>query len=481
MKTVTLKRYKFNVSENDNNSALFEFLKLLLLIFLPVAGLLLVYVSTRMTGSQIPVSALYPAAVLQLLFIIVVCVLHLRRYKGSYIPLAALILLMGTGLVLQTRLSFLPAPEAASPVISISQLDAQSNGGDAAIAAFNMRGLNTQLTAYIISLFLLAFIVLYFSGRRFDWMGEKYMLLFTLTIVCLGVLVVLSHIFDGGKFLYSRVPWELAKISLPLALAGFFADNGRFLRLFENGKFNVSAVSWGPFFVITALPLLLFIVLGDLGQVVIYSIVMLVMLYVATKSLIYPLIGLVGIMLIPKIIITASPLLPDYVAVRMELWQNFWSGFPSSDWWDKSYQTANALFALKAGGLSGTGLGLGHPELVPLSKSDLIFAEAAEELGFIGSLSIFLLYLSIITTGIRTAFQCSRRFDFLAVVALTMIFSCQVFVNIGGVINYIPLTGIVLPFLSKGGFSLVAFTVLVGLIMAVSHKNAVVTTYYGEH
>jgi len=481
MKTVAPKRYKFNVSENNNNSTLFAFLKLLLLIFLPVAGLLLVYLSTRMTGNRIPVSALYPAAVLQLLFIIVICVLHLWRYKGSYIPLAALILLMGTGLVLQTRLSFLPAPQTASPVISISQSDAQSIAGNAANATLNVRGLNTQLTAYAISLFLLVFVVLYFSGRRFDWIGEKYMVMFALTIVCLGVLIVLSHVFDGGKFLYSRVPWELAKISLPLAFAGFFADNGRFLLLFKNGKFNASPVSWGPFFVMTALPLLLFVVLDDLGQVMIYTIVMLVMLYVATKSFVYPLIGLVSIMLIPKIIVLAAPLLPDYVAVRMELWQNFWNGFPSSEWWDKSYQTANALFALKAGGLSGTGLGLGHPELVPLSKSDLIFTEAAEELGFIGSLAIFLLYLSIITTGIRTAFHSSRRFDFLAVAALTLIFSCQVFVNIGGVINYIPLTGIVLPFLSKGGFSLVAFTVLVGLIMAVSHKNAVSTTYYGEH
>ena len=130
--------------------------------------------------------------------------------------------------------------------------------------------------------------------------------------------------------------------------------------------------------------------------------------------------------------------------------------------------------AMQAGGLFGTGLGLGHPELIPLSHSDFIYAAAAEELGFIGTLAIFLLYLSIIVTGIRTAFLCKRQFDFFVIIGLVLMLCCQIAINIGGVLNILPLTGVVLPFLSRGGFSLITFTITVGILMAVSHKVTVI-------
>jgi len=162
---------------------------------------------------------------------------------------------------------------------------------------------------------------------------------------------------------------------------------------------------------------------------------------------------------------------PEYIAERFMLWIDFWRAFPSAEWWDRSYQTANALCALRAGGLLGKGLGLGDPYLVPLVNSDFIYAAIAEELGFIGSLSVILLYLSIMITGIRTAFHCRRRFDFFVVSAMTVMLSCQIIINIGGALNILPLTGVVLPLLSRSGFSLITFTALIGVIMAVSHKN----------
>jgi len=88
-------------------------------------------------------------------------------------------------------------------------------------------------------------------------------------------------------------------------------------------------------------------------------------------------------------------------------------------------------------------------------------------------LTIILLYLSIVLAGVHTAYSSSRRFHFLAAAALSLLVGIQVFVNIGGVINLIPLTGIVLPFLSKGGFSIITFSIIVGLIMAVSHKKGI--------
>ncbi len=204
----------------------------------------------------------------------------------------------------------------------------------------------------------------------------------------------------------------------------------------------------------------------------IYSAVILLLLFVATGSFVYPLLGLVAITATHQIAGMWRDVLPVHIATRFTLWHDFWSGFPSAEWWDRSSQTANAFFALNAGGLGGTGLGLGNPNLVPLVQSDFVFVATAEELGFIGTLGIFLLYLNIILTGVRIAFSCSSRFEFLAVSALAIMFCCQIFINIGGVLNIIPLIGVVLPFLSKGEFAFITFSIMIGFIIAVSHKNA---------
>ena len=466
-------RYEFYLSHNKAKNRLYVSLALLLLALVPLGGLAVYCLGLKLTGSQLSIITLFPVALLQFLFIGVIIVLYRYRYRGSYLPLAALILLMGIGLVLQTRLTMNHSVLSQQNYSSYSIIQSATLFQEDSQLSFLIRGLGSYMAAYGISLFMLVCGVRFFSGACFERLSNKYMILFTATALYLSVFILLSHIVDGGKFFYSRVPWELAKISLPLSLAGFFADNSRFLHLFGRGKPVLLPISWGPFLLLTVIPLILFTVLGDFGQIMIYGCVILIMFYVATGSIIYPLVGLTAFLLIPSLLSVFTPPLPEYIADRWEIWNNFWNGFPSSEWWDRSYQTANALFALHAGGMGGTGLGLGYPELVPLSQSDFIFVEVAEELGFIGTLAIFLLYLSIITTGVQTAFQCTRRFDFLAVTALTLIFCCQVFINIGGVINFIPMTGIVLPFLSKGGFSLVTFSILVGFIMSVSHKNAV--------
>lgn len=292
----------------------------------------------------------------------------------------------------------------------------------------------------------------------------------------LGIFTGMSLIFDGGRFLFSRVPWEIVKIALPLAFAGYFAHNGRLMSLTNNGRFSFNVFGWGPFLVMLCLPMALFIILGDFGQIMTYGAVVILMMFVATDSFLYPVMGALAFVFVQVTAGFYYHYFPGHIAGRFTLWLDFWAGFPSVEWWDRSYQTANAFFALRSGGLGGTGLGLGYPDLVPLVRSDFIFAEAAEELGFIGTLGILLLYLSIVITGIRTAFSCSSRFGFLAVSALTFVLTCQIIINVGGVLNIMPLTGIVLPFLSKGGSALVTFAFLVGLIMAASHRNALVST-----
>jgi len=397
------------------------------------------------------------------------------RYRGSYVPPAAMMLLIGIGLVIQVRMHV----RSVDPGYSAQFTSAA--GGETGIVQENtlremtiMDGaLDTQITAYVLGIIVVIAAVKFFSMNRLKWIGQKYALVFAVAVTALTLMVAMSKSIDGGKFLFSRTPWEPVKIVLPLSMAGFFYGSGRLFRLYSGGRFHFSLVNWGPFLLMCTLPILLFMILGDFGQVLIYSGIILFLLFIASESLLYPLFGIVFIVVSIYGISLFMPLLPDYIAVRFELWQHFWAGFPSPEWWDRSYQTANAIFAVQAGGLTGSGLGLGHPELVPLAVSDFIYAEIAEEIGFIGSLAIILLYLSIIISGIHTAAHCSRRFDYLATSVLSLLLGLQVFINLGGVINFIPLTGIVLPFLSKGGFSIITFSVIVGIIMAVSHNNAV--------
>ena len=467
-------RYDFTVTKHNREDEKRPLILMLLPVVLPIAGLALLATGLKLSGANFSISSMYRLAILPLFFVGVLSVLSRMHYRGSYIPFVALILLMGLGLVMQTRLGVKKTDTSIQiqNVIALENgkmLQGRSENNTARQAPF----MTSDTLAFIISLVSFVAVIWLFSGKILDWAGQKYMLVFTFTIVALAFLVIVSQLIFGGKFFYSMIPWELCKISLPIALAGFLADNGRFLHVHEHGKISMKLSNWGPFLLFISLPMILFVVLGDYGQLMIYGALILIMLFVATGSLVYPVFAGVGLLIVPLIVSIILPIFPDHVAVRWDLWQHFWSGFPSSVWWDRSYQTANAIFALNAGGLGGTGLGLGSPGLVPLSQSDFIFVEVAEELGFIGTLAIFLLYLSIIVTGFRTASHCVKRFDFLVVSAISLTFCCQIFINIGGVINFVPLTGIVLPFLSKGGFSLITFTILVGLIMAVSHKNAI--------
>jgi len=289
-------------------------------------------------------------------------------YRGSYIPFFAVILLMTFGMTVQTRMHIKHSDDSRLVIQAIELQDVNIVNPDQAgmFLAIN-RGLKNQVAAWLIGLFCLVATAVVFSGSVFEWLGKKYMLLFAAGALILFILVVLSMITDKGKFLFSRTPWELLKIIFPLSFAGYFAYNGRFFRLYDNGKLKFSISGWGPFLVMSLIPVLLFVLLGDLGQVLIYLILLIFILYLGSDSILYPAGAMALVIICIPLLSYIIPLMPEYVAARFELWYHFWAGFPSPEWWDRSYQTANAFFAMKAGGVTGTGLGLGQPDLVPLA------------------------------------------------------------------------------------------------------------------
>jgi cell division protein FtsW (lipid II flippase) len=134
----------------------------------------------------------------------------------------------------------------------------------------------------------------------------------------------------------------------------------------------------------------------------------------------------------------------------------------------EGYQLAQSEFALATGGFIGTGLGEGHPDIIPSVYTDFIFSAVGEELGLFGSTALLMLYFVLAYRGFRVALLREDGFSKLLATGLTSALAFQTFIIIGGVTRLIPLTGITLPFVSYGGSSLVANFVLLALLVRVS-------------
>jgi cell division protein FtsW (lipid II flippase) len=141
--------------------------------------------------------------------------------------------------------------------------------------------------------------------------------------------------------------------------------------------------------------------------------------------------------------------------------------------WYKSFafQPLQALFGISSGRLLGKGLGRGYPESVPIADSDFIYAALAEEMGLVGGAVVLVAFLLLVMAGVRVAIEAPDMFTKLLAAGITAFLGFQAIVNIGGVTRMLPMTGITLPFVSHGGWSLLTTFTMLGILMAISHRN----------
>ncbi|MEN9706812.1 MAG: hypothetical protein RIS31_378 [Actinomycetota bacterium] len=264
-------------------------------------------------------------------------------------------------------------------------------------------------------------------------------------------------------------PGELAKIALTIFFAGYLVQRKDSLAMTGRTILGIQipkARELGPILAIWVISLLVLVVQHDLGTSLLFFGLFLVMIYTATGRAIYTVVGL-GMFLTGALVASRAI---DYVTKRFDAWLN-----PFDDAHYNaiggSYQLVQGLFGFAHGGLIGTGLGGGVPQLVPLAESDFIIASLAEELGLAGIFVIFTLYILLVARGLRIGFNHNDDFSKLLATGLSFVIALQVFIVIGGVTRLVPLTGLTTPLLAAGGSSLVANWIIIGLLLRISDTN----------
>ncbi len=295
-----------------------------------------------------------------------------------------------------------------------------------------------------------------------------------------GLLLLLTFLFgrevNGARlWLYlgpiGFQPGEAIKIVLVIFIAGYLAEKRALLAgaTVRFGPIRVPPLPYLlPMLAIFVMVMLIVVISRDLGTALLFLGIFLTMLFVATGRRSYV---LMGILLFVGGAFVAYQLF-GHVRVRVDNWID-----PFVDPSGSGYQTVQALYAFGRGGLFGEGLGQGLPSVsgrlpIPALPTDFIFAGIAEELGLLGATALLGLALVLVFRGLRTAMLARDDFSSMLAVGLTVSLGLQTLIIVAGNLKLVPLTGITFPFVSYGGSSLLASFVIVGLLLAVSHRSA---------
>ncbi|MGW6708492.1 FtsW/RodA/SpoVE family cell cycle protein [Streptomyces sp. NPDC054956] len=377
--------------------------------------------------------------------------LAVRRFAAYADPLIfpLALLMTGLGLVLLHRLDQGYLERFKSPAVAPGQLMWSVVGVAACIAVLGVLRDHRLLQRFIyitMAVALVALIAPAFFGA--DTYGAK------------------RWIVIGGL---SLQPGEFVKIMIAVFFAGYLVIHRDSLAL-SGRKFLGMRLppmrQLGPIITVWIISLLVLVFERDLGTSLIFFGVFVVMLYVATERTSWIICGLLMSCVGAFVVGSTEP----HVKARVAAWLNPLSYYDNprppgivSD------QSAQALFSFGTGGVTGTGLGMGHPELLGFAgRSDFILTTVGEELGLAGVMAVLVLYALLVQRGLRMALGARDPFGKLLAVGLSSALALQVFVVAGGVTGLIPLTGKALPFLASGGSSLLANWIMIALLLRIS-------------
>lgn len=215
---------------------------------------------------------------------------------------------------------------------------------------------------------------------------------------------------------------------------------------------------------VAAIPVLLIILQPDMGTVLIISAAVVTIIAVSGVPARW-VTGLLLIAVLGGFVAVKAGVVSEYQVNRLQTFVD-----PNADTQGAGYQLRQARITVGSGGLIGTGLFNGpqtNGRFVPEQQTDFIFTVAGEELGFIGSGTILILYLILLMRGFSIARRTSDPFGRLVCTGVIAWFAFQIFENIGMTLGLMPMTGVPLPFISYGGSSMFATLIGIGLLQNV--------------
>ncbi|HLH23102.1 MAG TPA: FtsW/RodA/SpoVE family cell cycle protein [Chloroflexota bacterium] len=305
-----------------------------------------------------------------------------------------------------------------------------------------------------------------------EWLAQyKY------TWAALGCALILATFVFGVDLNGSGMRWwlgaggvyfqpsEVFKVLLVIFVASYLAEKRELITLAgpRLGPWQLPALPYlVPLLIMVLLALGLVVAHTELGAALLYFGLFLALLYVATGQARFVVTGLAAF----AVGSLAAYRLFGHVRDRVAIWLDPWA-----DAQGRGYQVVQALIALGAGGVLGSGLGYGYPEYIPAVYTDFIIAAIGEELGLLGTLGLVMLYLLLVYRGYRIALRAPDAYLQLLATGLSTVLALQALVILGGTTRLLPLTGIPLPFVSYGGSALLANFVLLGLLLRISAET----------
>lgn len=270
-------------------------------------------------------------------------------------------------------------------------------------------------------------------------------------LALLAVVLVKGKITYGANLSiniagFAFQPSEFVKLSFILLIAMLFRKRNDFIRVCFATLIAMAHVG-------------ILVLSNDLGGALIFFMTYLFMLYVATKTPWYFLMGF----LIGCVAAVVAYELFSHVQIRVAVWLDPWSVIDK-----EGYQIAQSLFAIASGGFTGVGLYMGLPTKIPVVTKDFIFSAICEEMGGLFGLCLIFICLCVFLQFVYIASKNDIKFYKLIGIGIASQYIVQVFLNIGGGLKMIPSTGVTLPFVSYGGSSLIGimlmFAVMQGLV-----------------
>lgn len=261
-------------------------------------------------------------------------------------------------------------------------------------------------------------------------------------------------------------PSEFVKVGLVLFYAAFLTD------IRDSNRIKKLVPGFiTPFVLFIPVAIILYKLQNHLSATLIMAMVMTIQIFIAGANISY-FVGTAGIGgALVALYALSSAMNPEeggFRTGRIQTWLNIEADATGAAW-----QINQSLYAIGSGGLFGLGLGESRQKYLylPEPQNDFIFAILAEELGFIGCITVIILFIAFVWRGILIAMKAKDTFGSLIAIGITSIIGLQALINIAVVTNTIPVTGMPLPFFSHGGSALLANLIGVGILLSVSRNS----------